>query len=62
MFIITVKANDKDSGRNAKLRYLLEELRPLKAEPLFTLDPYSGWLSLNNKLDYEMKSEYELKV
>lgn len=61
-FYFSVFANDRDAGSNSEIRYILEEQSPLVEEPLFTLDPYSGWLSLNQELDAETKSKYELKV
>nr|XP_053631087.1 fat-like cadherin-related tumor suppressor homolog isoform X2 [Cherax quadricarinatus] len=60
--VVKVFANDRDAGSNSEIRYILEEQSPLVEEPLFTLDPYSGWLSLNQELDAETKSKYELKV
>ncbi|CAL4064237.1 unnamed protein product, partial [Meganyctiphanes norvegica] len=59
---IKVGAVDGDSGSNAEVRYILKESSPLVAEPMFTLDPYSGWLALNGKLDAETQSKYELEV
>lgn len=58
----TVCAHDLDTGSNSEIRYILEETSPLVEEPVFTLDPYSGWLSLNQELDAEEKSKYELTV
>ncbi|XP_076056118.1 FAT atypical cadherin kugelei isoform X2 [Oratosquilla oratoria] len=60
--VIKVQAHDKDSGSNAELRYAIVEKPPLEDVPLFTLDPYSGWLSLNQELDAETKSKYELEI
>lgn len=60
--VVKVFANDRDAGSNSEIRYILEEQSPLVEEPLFTLDPYSGWLSLNQELDAETKSKYELKI
>lgn len=57
-----VCAHDGDTGSNSEIRYILEETSPLVEEPVFTLDPYSGWLSLNQELDAEEKSKYELTV
>ncbi|XP_042207000.1 fat-like cadherin-related tumor suppressor homolog, partial [Homarus americanus] len=60
--VVKVFAHDRDAGSNSEIRYILEEQSPLVEEPLFTLDPYSGWLSLNQELDAETKSKYDLKV
>ncbi|CAL4132580.1 unnamed protein product, partial [Meganyctiphanes norvegica] len=43
--IVKVHASDADQGSNADVRYVIQELMPLKEEPLFTLDLYSGWLT-----------------
>ncbi|XP_063848744.1 fat-like cadherin-related tumor suppressor homolog isoform X3 [Scylla paramamosain] len=60
--VVKVCAHDGDTGSNSEIRYILEETTPLVEEPVFTLDPYSGWLSLNQELDAEQKSKYELTV
>ena len=44
-----VRAEDRDSGSNGEVRYALVE-EHLEEEPLFTLDPFSGWLALNREL------------
>ncbi|KAG0721076.1 Protocadherin Fat 1 [Chionoecetes opilio] len=60
--VVKVCAHDGDTGSNSEIRYILKETSPLVEEPVFTLDPYSGWLSLNQELDAEIKSTYELTV
>ncbi|XP_064094852.1 fat-like cadherin-related tumor suppressor homolog isoform X3 [Macrobrachium nipponense] len=60
--VVRVWASDRDAGSNSEIRYIIDEQSPLVEKPLFTLDPYSGWLSLNQELDAEAKSKYELTV
>ncbi|KAF2369112.1 Cadherin [Trinorchestia longiramus] len=50
-------------GANSDLRYLLlEQDAPLEEEPQFTMDPYSGWITLNTQLDAEAIKTHEFKV
>ena len=44
-----VRAEDRDSGSTSEVRYALVE-EHLEEEPLFTLNPFSGWLTLNREL------------
>ncbi len=57
---LQIKATDIDSGLNSQLQYFI--LSSLNAHNLFSIDQNTGWLSLNEPLNYETKPFYELNV
>lgn len=56
--IITITAIDQDSGDNALVRYRIEH----GDNGEFGLDPVTGLLKLNRRLDYESKPKYILNI
>ncbi|GMR42318.1 hypothetical protein PMAYCL1PPCAC_12513, partial [Pristionchus mayeri] len=55
--LIEMKAIDGDEAENGIVRYFLgEEILP------FSIDPFSGWISIERELDREEKAEYLLTV
>ena len=55
--IITVTANDPDTGPNGELSYSFADINSL-----FSIDTSNGAISLTQPLDYELASEYNLTV
>lgn len=55
-------ASDADAGSNGELRYSLVDTWPKTADPVFSVDPLTGTLTLLSQLDYETLSEYTLVV
>ena len=67
--VIQVKSNDDDSGSNSGIKYEIatdnfndSKIDKVIDEGIFSLDPYSGWLSLNAELDTELENEYRIKI
>jgi hypothetical protein len=76
--VVRVKATDRDSGANGRIRYRIDRVRASgvssTAESIlgggsggykahpFEIDPTSGQLFLRTKLDYETSTAYELIV
>lgn len=59
---LQIKATDIDgAGANSELRYAIMS-RELMDANTFSIDQYTGWLSLKEALDYERKSSYDLLV
>ena len=56
--IITITAIDQDSGDNGLVRYRIEH----GDNGEFGLDPVTGLLKLNRRLDYESKPKYILNI
>ncbi|KAM4554633.1 protocadherin alpha-5-like isoform 14-T14 [Odontesthes bonariensis] len=61
-FLLAVNASDSDEGVNGEIEYSLRsKLRGLSPE-LFDLNSRTGKLTLKDRLDYEEKQVYEIKV
>ncbi|XP_023680682.2 protocadherin Fat 4 [Paramormyrops kingsleyae] len=60
--ILGVAAVDPDEGPNAVISYRIARQSPSSDLPVFTLDPDSGDLQLNQPLDFETVKEYVLLV
>lgn len=60
--VITVSAEDKDTGANGEVRYhLLIGEQVLQDTPEFHLNPTTGLLSTKRILDREEQSKYEVR-
>lgn len=59
--VLQVFATDRDSGQNGRIRYHIDRDR---SDPLenFNINPLSGSIIVNKKLDYEDEKVYELIV
>lgn len=55
----TIEAKDADSGDYGKITYLLDRL---SSQGRFSIDPDTGVLSVNDRLDRETVSSYSLIV
>ena len=62
--VMTVIANDVDSGNNGSVMYSLKQVPMKGSQPLFSIDTYTGLIStrLDNALDRETQPEYTLIV
>ncbi|KAK2849149.1 hypothetical protein Q5P01_008983 [Channa striata] len=61
-FLLRVNASDSDEGINGEIEFSLRnKLRGLSSEP-FDLDGRTGKLTVKERLDYEEKQVYEIKV
>lgn len=56
-FVPAVIADDPDSGSNGEVRYSLAE-----ESSLFSVDPYSGWVTTIGELDRETMPEHRLGI
>lgn len=56
MTFFIVHANDKDEGKNAEIRYSLEN------SDVFSIDPFSGWITNIVGLDREIQPSYALTI
>ncbi|KAI5732884.1 hypothetical protein M8J76_005324 [Diaphorina citri] len=54
--VLKVHAEDADEGSNAELRYTLQGA----SKDLFSIDPYTGWLSTQVPLDREQQASHSL--
>ncbi|KAL1459777.1 hypothetical protein WDU94_011731, partial [Cyamophila willieti] len=54
--ILKVHAEDADEGNNAEMRYSLQG----ESKDLFSIDPYTGWLSTQVPLDREQQASHSL--
>ena len=59
--VIKVTASDPDSGDNGKVTYTINR-RQSDSSQLFSIDQYSGLLTVNKRLDFESKDSHELVV
>ena len=59
--VLTVSASDPDSGVNGQVTYTINRRQSDTAE-LFSIDAFSGLLSVNKRLDFESKDSHELVV
>lgn len=60
--VLRLAAVDPDEGANAVISYRIAQQSPSSDFPVFTLDPDSGDLLLNQSLDFETVKEYILLV
>ena len=56
--VLEVQATDQDTGENGKVRYSLESTDDPNGN--FRIDPVSGIIRINKKLDYETQNSYRL--
>ncbi|XP_065207257.1 fat-like cadherin-related tumor suppressor homolog isoform X3 [Planococcus citri] len=54
--ILKVHASDKDEGKNGEVRYSLENSN------VFSIDPFSGWITNIVSLDREIQPAYALNI
>lgn len=54
--MVSVHASDKDEGKNAEVRYSLENSN------VFSIDPFSGWITNVVSLDREIQPAYSLNI
>ena len=59
--VLTVSASDPDSGNNGQVTYAINRRQSDNGE-LFSIDAFSGLLSVNKRLDFESKDSHELVV
>ncbi|XP_035710399.1 fat-like cadherin-related tumor suppressor homolog isoform X3 [Folsomia candida] len=60
--IFTVRAIDSDKGNNIKEKYSLVPSKSGQETNLFSVNQEHGWITLVNKLDYELRKEHVLHV
>ena len=60
MPIITISANDSDSGDNAAVSYTIVNVSP--AEAIFAVDSFSGVITITSGLDFERRTAYQILV
>nr|DBA30669.1 TPA: hypothetical protein GDO54_006624 [Pyxicephalus adspersus] len=61
--IISVNATDKDAGTNGQITYSFSKTSGnVHPSGLFSIQPKSGDIKINKKLDYEVTKNYELSV
>ncbi|XP_051869380.1 protocadherin-10-like [Pristis pectinata] len=60
--VTKIKAVDLDQGTNAELKYSFVNVVPRKVRELFSLDPETGEIKVQEQLDFEDKNSYELDV
>ena len=58
--VLTVLANDSDSGDNGAIQYSIGSVTP--SQPLFSIDTVSGVVSTISALDYENQTSYQIRV
>ncbi|XP_043559004.1 protocadherin alpha-C2-like [Chiloscyllium plagiosum] len=61
-FVIKINAVDPDQGTNAELKYSFINLVSRRVRELFSLDPDTGEVRVQEPLDFEEASSYELAV
>lgn len=61
MFFYSVIAHDKDQGSNGEIRYSFSS-DVGDIVNVFTIDPYTGWITTLVELDKEQKSEYKFHI
>lgn len=59
-YVVKVQATDQDVGSNAKLTYEIYE--PAGDKNVFQIDPNTGVVRTRATLDYETRTNYELKL
>uniref|UniRef100_A0A5S6QN81 Cadherin domain-containing protein n=1 Tax=Trichuris muris TaxID=70415 RepID=A0A5S6QN81_TRIMR len=57
---LVVEAVDPDCGKNAEVQYSIE--RSATTGTLFSVHPFTGWICLQGKLDYEDRTTHEIPV
>ncbi|XP_056238365.1 protocadherin gamma-A11-like isoform X19 [Seriola aureovittata] len=64
MSLLSVKANDKDSGNNARISYFLEDsqLNGMSASAYFSVNAESGEILAVRSFDYEQTKEFHVRV
>ncbi|CAH1784160.1 unnamed protein product [Owenia fusiformis] len=60
--VITISAQDPDSGQAGTLTYSLEATSDRRSETMFTIDPTSGYVSTVKKLDRESMDKHYFQV
>ncbi|XP_061135264.1 protocadherin gamma-A12-like isoform X30 [Syngnathus typhle] len=62
--LLAVKANDKDSGNNARISYFLEDvkLNGMSASSFFTVNAETGEILAVRSFDYEQTKEFYIRV
>ncbi|XP_067899217.1 protocadherin alpha-C2-like [Heterodontus francisci] len=60
--VIKIKAVDLDQGTNAELKYSFINLVSRRVRELFSLDPETGEIRVQEPLDFEEANSYELDV
>lgn len=55
--IVTISANDEDTGENARITYIMED-----NVPQFRIDPDTGTVTTSMELDYEDQASYTLAI
>ncbi|ESN95611.1 hypothetical protein HELRODRAFT_139423, partial [Helobdella robusta] len=60
--ILTVKANDIDTGLNGQVTYEFEKFTETKYGSFFSIKPEKGQIYLKNNLDYEETKTFQLYV
>ncbi|XP_043925517.1 protocadherin gamma-C3-like [Protopterus annectens] len=60
--VIKLNATDLDEGTNAEIIYTFSARTALKAQATFSLDTFSGAITLNGSVDFEDASIYELYI
>ncbi|XP_059845899.1 protocadherin-10-like [Hypanus sabinus] len=60
--VIRIKAVDLDQGTNAEVKYSFANRVSGQVRELFSLDPETGEIKVQEQLDFEEKSSYELDV
>ncbi len=58
LFQITVHASDRDESKNGEIRYSLDT----SVHDLFSINPFSGWITNLVALDRELQSMYVLDI
>lgn len=58
--VLQVQATDLDEGDNEKIRYSIDRISDPNEH--FVIDPISGVLRVNKRLDYELQSKYILYI
>ena len=60
--IIQLEASDRDHGPNAAIEYSFSSSVSEQDRKIFSIDRYTGIISISNKLDYENKTIHHLTV
>ncbi|XP_078087841.1 LOW QUALITY PROTEIN: uncharacterized protein LOC144505608 [Mustelus asterias] len=60
--VVSVHATDTDEGLNAEVTYCYSNRVSQKMQELFSLDPRTGEIRVQGKIDYEEASSYSLDV
>ncbi|XP_051869474.1 protocadherin-10-like [Pristis pectinata] len=60
--VTKIKAVDLDQGTNAELKYSFVNVVPRRVRELFSLDPETGEIKVQEQLDFEDEKSYEIDV